>query len=364
MTCSNKINLTYRYRIKDSISRVALCLLAKNVNFVFNYVNELHVKQHKKYTSSEITSSYLNKYSVNNLLAGCSTELNLHSQTIQAIGETYCKAIKVGKFKSSLAWRSSKRSLGWIPFKASAIKFIKTASGLDAIRYNKQEFKIYNSRPLPEDAKITNGSFVQDSRGRWFVSISFEIEKTQFVHPKKIVGVDLGIKDAITLSDGMKIERPNLIKKYEASLAVAQRANKTTRVRSIHTKIKNSRKDYYHKITSELAKQYAGFYVGDVKSQAIVDKDISSGMTKGVYDASWFAIKTFLSYKANKLGGVFKEVSERYTTVGCSGCGAPTGPSGVKELHIREWQCCICDSVHDRDVNAAKNILRIGRYTL
>jgi putative transposase len=367
MTSSKHI-LTYKYRIKDSASRQSLVSLSCKVNYVFNYVNELHIQQRKKYIHSEIKKNTLNKYSVNNLLSGSSKELGLHSQTIQAISEGYCVAIdsakKIDFKKCRLAWRSAKRSLGWIPFKSSAIEFIKTKSGLDAVRYLKKDYKIYNSRPLPEGAVIKTGSFNADSRGRWYVSITFEMNKTEFVHPKGEVGIDPGIKDAMTLSDGIHIPSPKQTNKYADKLASAQRAGKKKLVKSINAKIKNSRKDHLHKATSILAKNYSSIYFGNASSQELIDKSESATRTKGILDAAWFMIKSFLSYKANKLGGGFKEVSERYTTRDCSACGASSGPSGIQDLHIREWQCCICLAVHDRDVNAAKNILRIGHYAL
>lgn len=87
-------------------------------------------------------------------------------------------------------------------------------------------------------------------------------------------------------------------------------------------------------------------------------------MAKSVSDASWADFKTMLAYKAIALGVDFKEVNESFSTVTCSSCLKRTGPSGLSGLGVREWACSACGSIHERDVNAATNILRIGHDTL
>ena len=87
-------------------------------------------------------------------------------------------------------------------------------------------------------------------------------------------------------------------------------------------------------------------------------------MAKSVNDASWSTFKHLLEYKAIARKVVYREVSERFSTQTCSGCGAIGGPKGREGLGIREWVCGECGSVHDRDVNAALNILRLGHQSL
>lgn len=82
------------------------------------------------------------------------------------------------------------------------------------------------------------------------------------------------------------------------------------------------------------------------------------------YDAGWSMFRHFLEYKAIARKVVYREVSERFSTQTCSGCGAIGGPKGRKGLGVREWVCGECGAVHDRDVNAALNILRMGHHTL
>jgi transposase len=96
--------------------------------------------------------------------------------------------------------------------------------------------------------------------------------------------------------------------------------------------------------------------VGNVSPSKLV----KTKMAKSVYDAGWSMLKTMLEYKCDHAGIVFKEVNEAYTTRACSACGSLTGPKGINGLRIREWACCECGVAHDRDINAARNILALG----
>jgi len=99
-------------------------------------------------------------------------------------------------------------------------------------------------------------------------------------------------------------------------------------------------------------------YINDLSSK------YNSRINKSIYDTAPYQLKTFLIYKASRLGGIAKLINEAYTTQQCNCCGHIGGPKGENELHIREWICSKCRSANDRDVNAAKNILRIGHDTL
>jgi putative transposase len=87
-------------------------------------------------------------------------------------------------------------------------------------------------------------------------------------------------------------------------------------------------------------------------------------MAKSTLDAGWGQLRTMLAYKANRLGVLYREVNESGSSVTCSACLSKTGPSGLSALGIREWVCTACGVVRERDLNAAHNILRVGRDTL
>ncbi len=179
--------------------------------------------------------------------------------------------------------------------------------------------------------------------------------------PTAAVGLDLGLKTCATASDGKKIEG-RFYRGLEAKLGIALRAGKKPRTRAIHAKIGNQRKDMLHKFSTALVRNNAAIFVGDVASAKLV----KTKMAKSTLDAGWAMLKTMLEYKSHQAGIVFEEVSEAYTTQTCSCCRtiSASSPNGRAGLRIREWVCSECGTAHDRDTNAAKNILALGLQRL
>lgn len=339
------MTLTYKYRIKDSSKCKVLNKMASSVNFVWNYCNEVAVKQ------LELNGKFLSEYDLHSLTNGCTKELGLRSSTIQAICSEYVNKRRQYK-KRKLRWRLYKKSLGWIPFKKDGIS-IKN----DTATYFKNKFKFWKSR---EHGKIKCGSFCQDSKGGWYINLTCDIPIEIRTKTNKEIGIDLGLKTIATCSDGLIINRENITKKYEQKLSMAQRANKNKLVTSIHEKIKNTRKDFNNKETTKLIKRYDRIFVGNVSSSKLV----KTNMAKSVSDASWAAFKSSLEYKAIRFGVDFKIVNESFSTVTCSNCLNKTKQlSGLSTLEVREWICEHCGTLHNRDINAAINILRTGHCT-
>jgi putative transposase len=117
-----------------------------------------------------------------------------------------------------------------------------------------------------------------------------------------------------------------------------------------------------HKFSTEMVRQNAAIFVGDVASAKLV----KTTMAKSTLDAGWAMLKTMLEQKSHQAGVVFEVVNEAYTTQTCSCCGAipASSPKGRAGLRIREWTCSECGTTHDRDVNATKNILAAGHRRL
>lgn len=331
---------TYRFRLKDSSCRVRLRKLGWACNDVFNYCNERNAYQWS------FRRKLLSAFDLNKLTAGVGKELGLHSQTVQAVCEEYAKCGKQFK-RPKLNWRSRKRSLGWIPFKAVGVKV-----GADSVTYNGQTFRFWASRPLP--GKVRFGSFCEDASGRWYVNFVCEDLPPERAPTGKEAGIDLGLKTICTLSDGVELSRENLTRTFEVKLATAQRARKKKQVTRIHAKIKNKRKDWNHKQTTLLTREYDVLVVGNVSSSKLK----KTNMAKSVSDAGWADFKTMLSYKSLRLGITYLEVNESFSTVTCSVCSERTGPSGLSALGVRTWGCSTCGTQHNRDQNAAANILR------
>lgn len=348
---------TLKFRLKDKHAKL-LIQLAREVNLVWNYVNDLCFK-HLQRTGQFFSAFDVAKYTAGATKAG----LNLHSQTIQAISEELVTRRKQFK-KAKLNWRvsnpnSSKRSLGWIPFKASAIKYQH-----GQVKYAGQWFSLWDSYGLDQyKGMVKTGCFVEDSRGRWYVCLVVDAPKAESkkVASTSAIGIDLGLKDFATLSNGRKIEAQRTYRKLESKLATAQRARKKQRVKAIHAKIKNTRRDFHHKLSTALVKDHAAIFVGNVNAKGLAQTKLA----KSVLDAGWSAFRTMLKYKCQQAGVWFEEVNEAYTTQTCSCCGSrDSSPKGRAGLGIREWTCVQCGTLHDRDVNAAKNILAAGHCRL
>lgn len=340
--------ITYKFRLKDGGNKRKYFLhWSESVNFVWNYCNEASYQTLKKY------SKWLSVYELMDLTSGVSKDLKINSQVIQQVCREYTQ--KRYQFKRQrLSWRKShgsRRSLGWIPCTNQNVKISK-----NVITFCKHKFKFWNTRTIK--GSVRSISFNEDSRGRWYINIMCAIaSKDQ--NGKLELGVDLGCKTQATLSDGRKFERENLTRKYKERLAMAQRAGKKKLARNIHTKIANIRKDWNHKTANAILKDAALVVVGDVNSSKLA----KTHLAKSVLDAGWYQLKSFLIYKSNLLGTTVKEVNESWTSRVCNVCGEIGEHKGLSGLSVREWECKSCGTLHDRDINAARNILRIGHDT-
>ena len=156
------------------------------------------------------------------------------------------------------------------------------------------------------------------------------------------------------------IEAERFYRDLEPALARAQRARQRQRTRAIHAKIANRRKDFLHKLSTRLVKAYGAIFVGNVNASALA----KTRLAKSVLDAGWSAFRTMLLYKCADAGVWFEEVDEAFSTQTCSVCNSRAGPKGRKDLGIRGWQCTVCGAIHDRNVNAAHNILAAGHRRL
>ena len=357
------LKLRIRGKHTDKLNR-----LSGAVNFVWNYVNDLSYRHLQK------TGKFFSAYDLNDYTKGSGELLGLHSQTIQAINETHTKSRRQSK-KAKLSWRtnnptSKRKSLGWLPFKQSAIKHIathqtgkkglKSTLQLSLAKGQKLVIDLWDSYNLSL-YQINTLEIVQDSRNRWYACITVKDYPKQSCGTGSI-GIDSGLKDSATTSKGNKLQIKQTLK-YAKALATAQRAKNKQRVKAIHAKIKHTRQDLIHKFTTQLVKDNALIVVGDVRTTQFNSK--KGKLAKSVYDAGWFELKRQLTYKCENAGCRFEIVNERYTTQTCSCCGdMSSSPKGRAGLRIREWTCSDCGAEHDRDVNAARNILAVGHRRL
>ena len=250
--------------------------------------------------------------------------------------------------------KSSKYSLGWIPFKGGHAKY-----KAGQIQFAGKKFSLWDSYSLA-DYELRAGSISEDSRGRWYFNVAVQVE-AKLSPGTAAVGIDLGLKECATTSTNEKLEG-RWYRLHEQKLGLAQRAGKKNRARAIHAKIRSQRKDALHQFSAQLVKNNAAIFVGDVASSTLV----KTKMAKSTLDAGWAMLRAMLEYKSHQAGIVFEVVNESYSTQTCSCCGVipASSPKGRAGLRIREWVCSSCGSVHDRDTNAAKNILAAGHRRL
>ena len=345
--------LTYKYRLKDKAAVKRLRAQAGACNQVRNYCNGFQKDLESRYRAGAPKRKWPSHFDLQVLTKGTSKELGIHAQTVQAVCEQYARSRD--KAMHSLRFRASygpHRSLGWIPFQVQS----RQINGNSIIYLGKRIRWFGNKRrPLPETAK--GGAFVEDSLGRWWVTFHVEVPEDRATGDKK-VGIGLGLKTLATLSDGTKVPALRHYRTYQRKLAVAQRAGNKRRVKAIHAKIANLRKDQHHKATAEIVRQNSFIVVGNVNAKAMAQ----TKMAKSVLDASWSGFRNQLRYKSQQARGTFLEVNEAWTSQTCSCCGAvpSSSPKGMGSLGIREWGCSSCGARHDRDVNAVRNILKLG----
>lgn len=345
--------LTYKYRIKDNSARKVLRRHACAVNQVWNYCNALQRDIEARYRAGSPKRRWHTNFDLQKLTAGTSKLLGIHSGTVESVCDQFARSRD--KARRPLRFRSSggaRHALGWIPLKKQS----RQVDG-NTITYLGKQFRWFGDkrRPLPANAK--GGAFVEDARGRWYVCLHVEIAEDRPTGTAKI-GIDLGLKSIAACSDGATIEAPRIYRRHEQRLAVAQRAGNKRRTKAIHAKIKNCRKDFIHKASAKIARENSLIAVGNVNASTLA----KTRMAKSVFDAGWSMFRTQLGYKASRHRAVYLDIDEKFTTQACSRCGVipDSSPKGMGALGIRAWDCSECGANHDRDVNAARNILALA----
>ena len=331
--------LVYRFRVK-SLNGL-LNKQSRAVNFVWNFCND------RQKDALRFGRRWHTGFDLDKLTTGSSKELGLHAGTINAITAQYAKS-RSQKKRPYLRYRG-KKSLGWVPLKGRDIK--ETPNGF---HFHGREFRVFKSRDLPAGAKIKDGTnFSRDARGNWFLNVCIEVEQPEQRPMNRGVGIDLGLKSFAALSTGETIDNQRHFRALEEKLGKAQRARKKRQTVNIHARIRNARRDFLHKLSHRLVHEFDYIAVGNVSAAKLA----KTSMAKSVADASWSSFRSMLAYKAVKHGAWYEEVNEAFSSVTCSSCNARSGPNGLKGLQVRQWVCSSCGVVHDRDTNAALNIL-------
>lgn len=227
------------------------------------------------------------------------------------------------------------------------------------------DVRVHWSRDLP--ATPSSVRVIKDPSGRYFAIFVVEMTSDPLPETAAEVGIDLGLKHFAVLSDGHKVPNPRIRRQAEHKLRKAHRAmsrkeqgsanREKARVRlaKLHAKVADTRRDHAHKLSTQIIRDNQAVYVEDVYVNGLA----RGRLAKSMYDVGWSQFIDMLEYKAIKHGRYFTRIGRwEPTSQVCSACGAHDGP---KPLRIRSWTCTSCGTVHDRDVNAARNILALGR---
>ncbi|MPY30909.1 IS200/IS605 family element transposase accessory protein TnpB [Streptomyces adustus] len=271
----------------------------------------------------------------------------------------FAKRARYPRFKSRKKSRkSAEYTASAFRFRGKQLTLAKMAEPLD----------IAWSRPLPEGASPSTVTVSQDCAGRWFVSLLCEDASVgSMPATERTVGVDVGLGHLLTLSTGEKIANPQHERRDRARLAKAQRnlARKVTgdganrakarrKVAKVHARIADRRRDHLHKLTTRLVRENQTIVIEDLTVRNLLK---NHNLARAISDVAWSELRSMLEYKARWYGREVIVVDRWFPSSKlCSTCGSL---QNRMPLHVRTWTCG-CGVTHDRDVNAAKNLLAVG----
>ena len=222
-------------------------------------------------------------------------------------------------------------------------------------------------RQIPKDGKIKSVTISKKPSGKYYISILVEQTIKELSKNDYAIGIDLGLTDFAITSDGVKYANPRYLKKSLNKLAIEQRKlsrkkkgsknrnKQRIKVAKLHEKISNQRKDFLHKLSSELINENQVICLEDLQVKEIQQNKY---LSQSVSDVGWYEFRRQLEYKAEWYGRTIIIIDKWYPSSQiCSNCGCNTGK---KDLSIREFDCPFCGKHHDRDINASINILYEG----
>lgn len=286
-----------------------------------------------------------------NLLANHSEKMEIPSHTVQGILS-----------QAHLAWTRCFKELAKRPHlkgqrnKLNSIPFpdpIKTpvgnhikVPGFGAVRFHRQE--------LPE-GKIKCGRIVKRASG-WYLCLFIAADREPIVRTAHgRIGIDPGFKNLLTISDGEVVSHPRELEATERRLAQAQCGHNKVLAARLHERRANQVKDRNHKLSLRLVQENEV-----IRFSADNHKGVARKFGKSVSSSSHYQLRQMLAYKSRAGGTQYDEPDSKFSTKTCSNCGSLSGPSGWAGLSVRQWRCSECGTLHDRDVNAARNALFAG----
>ena len=360
-----KIHRTYKFRLYPN--REQSELLARHfgcARFVYNHFLNQRKEQYRLTGKSD--NFYAQERSLTELKKQKATAWlkEVNSQSLQfalrsletAYTNFFKKRAKFPNFKS----KHSKNSF-------TVPQYVSIVGGRLFLPKFKEGIKCHVHREIT--GKVGKATISKTPSGKYFVSVFTEEEYVTPVKKSgKSVGVDMGLKDLLITSEGETFKNNRYTKRYERKLAKAQRhlsrkkkgsrgfENQKLKVARLHEKIANSRADYLHKCSISLVRRYDTICIEDLNVKGM---EKNHRLAKSITDSSWGIFVSMLTYKAEWNGKKVVKIDRYFpSSQTCNVCGYVN--KHTKDLSVREWECPVCHTHHDRDVNAAINILRFG----
>jgi putative transposase len=361
----------YRYRIyPDAVQRQALARAFGCARVVFNDAIRLREQAHAD--GARISDTEVQRRVIT--LAKTAPEREWLGEVASVALVQACQDARRAykNWFDSLAGRRKGRKAGHPQFKRKhgkqSIRLTRNGFALRGTRLyvaKVGDLKVKWSRGLP--SVPSSVTVIREADGRYYASFVVDRDAQPFPPCDRETGIDVGLASLAVTSDGLVIPNPRFLRRAERRLRKAQhalsrkqkgsrnRGRARHRVAVVHRRVREMRLDHAHKTALMLVRDSQAVYAEDIAVCGLA----RTGLAKSVHDAGWSALLRLVEEKAAYRGRRFAKISRfEPTSQVCSECGVKDGP---KPLSVREWTCAACGTVHDRDVNAARNVLALGQ---
>ena len=359
------VDKAYSFRIMSNKEQEEL--INKNIGcgrFVFNYF--LAKSKDDKYLSYSKFATKLPKLKKEYNWLREVDSISLQ-QSLKDLDKAFKRFFKgLGGFPKFKSKKNNKQSY--------RTQYFKRSSGTESIEIKDNKIKLpklgwvkfRKSREVT--GKIQNVTIRKSKAGKYYISVCVQEEIEELPQIDKSIGIDLGLKDFLITSNGEVVSNPRTLSKYENKIARLNKrlakkeegSNNWYKVKNklarVHEKVANIRKNFLHKLSTKLIRENQTIVVESLKVKNMLK---NSRLAKSISDVSWSKFVDYLSYKAEWYGRELIKIDTFFPSSQlCNKCGYQN--KKVKDLGIRKWKCPKCQKIHDRDINASKNILKEG----